>query len=78
MDIFFRDIVERLDCGVYPLCMIVGSSGQGMVLPPEDRVPGGLVAILRGKTAVFGVRLWRLRIASWRLPVLRLRLKCKL
>ncbi|GBM16360.1 hypothetical protein AVEN_28320-1 [Araneus ventricosus] len=34
---------------MYPLCMIVGSSGQGKVLPQEDRVPGGHVALLRGK-----------------------------
>ncbi|GBN97221.1 hypothetical protein AVEN_142854-1 [Araneus ventricosus] len=39
---------------MYPLCMIVGSSGQGKVLPQEDRVPDGHVALLRGKTAVFG------------------------
>ncbi|GBN07516.1 hypothetical protein AVEN_252891-1 [Araneus ventricosus] len=26
---------------MYPLCMIVGSSGQGKVLPQEDRVAGG-------------------------------------
>ncbi|GFW26131.1 hypothetical protein TNCV_3396271 [Trichonephila clavipes] len=26
-----------------------------MVLPQEDRIPGGHVAVLRGKTAVFGV-----------------------
>ncbi|GBL96135.1 hypothetical protein AVEN_104359-1 [Araneus ventricosus] len=34
---------------MYPLCMIVGSSGQGKVLPQEDRVPGGHVALLRGE-----------------------------
>ncbi|GFX11235.1 hypothetical protein TNCV_1893761 [Trichonephila clavipes] len=27
--------------GMYLLCMIVGSSGQGMVLPQENWVPGG-------------------------------------
>ncbi|GFY31832.1 hypothetical protein TNCV_4201401 [Trichonephila clavipes] len=37
--------------------MIVGSSGQGMVLSQVDRVPGGHVALLRG---VIGVRLWRI------------------
>ncbi|GFY04549.1 transposable element Tcb2 transposase [Trichonephila clavipes] len=31
--------------------MIVGCSGQGMVLPQENRIPGGHVALLRG-TAV--------------------------
>ncbi|GFV80699.1 transposable element Tc1 transposase [Trichonephila clavipes] len=36
--------------------MIVESIGQGMVLPQEERIPGGHVALLRGKTAVFGVR----------------------
>ncbi|GBN16304.1 hypothetical protein AVEN_221882-1 [Araneus ventricosus] len=40
---------------MYALCMIVGSSGQGKVLSQEDRVPGGHVALLRGKTVVFGV-----------------------
>ncbi|GFV98958.1 uncharacterized protein TNCV_3390211 [Trichonephila clavipes] len=47
--------------------MIVGSNGQGIVLPQADRVPGGHVALMRGKTDVFGVRLWRI--------VLRLRQK---
>ncbi|GBN29733.1 hypothetical protein AVEN_158406-1 [Araneus ventricosus] len=61
-----HDIAERL----YPLCMIVGSGGQGKVLHQEDRVPGGHVALLRGKTALFGV--WLLRI------VLRLRQKFEL
>ncbi|GFX01056.1 uncharacterized protein TNCV_4580221 [Trichonephila clavipes] len=41
--------------GMYPLCMIVGSSDQGMVLPQEDRVPRFHVALLRGKITV---RLW--------------------
>lgn len=41
--------------GMHPLCMNVGSSGQGKALPQEDRVPGGHVALLSGKTAVFGV-----------------------
>ncbi|GBL82564.1 hypothetical protein AVEN_263657-1 [Araneus ventricosus] len=55
---------------MFPLCMIVGSSGRGKVLPQEDRVPGGHVAVLRGKTAVFGAWLWRI--------VLRLRQKFEL
>ncbi|GFW56428.1 uncharacterized protein TNCV_2089351 [Trichonephila clavipes] len=54
----FRDIAECDLAGMYPLCMIVGSSGQGVVLPQEDRVPGGHAALLSGKTAIFGVRLW--------------------
>ncbi|GBL96936.1 hypothetical protein AVEN_182517-1 [Araneus ventricosus] len=58
----FRHIAERLGRNVSTVqCMIVGSSGQGKVLPQEDRVQGGHVALLRGKTAVFGV--W-LRTAS--------------
>ncbi|GBM77764.1 hypothetical protein AVEN_231573-1 [Araneus ventricosus] len=44
----FRDIAERL-AGIYPLYMIVGNSGQEKVLPQEDRVPGGHVALMRGK-----------------------------
>ncbi|GBM88097.1 hypothetical protein AVEN_190494-1 [Araneus ventricosus] len=47
---------------MYPLCMIIGSSGQGKVLTQEDRVTGGYVALLRGKTAVFGVWLWRIEL----------------
>ncbi|GFX28540.1 phospholipid-transporting ATPase [Trichonephila clavipes] len=38
--------------------MIVRSSDQGMVLSLEDQVPGGHVTLMRGKTTVFGVRLW--------------------
>ncbi|GFV32162.1 hypothetical protein TNCV_1674501 [Trichonephila clavipes] len=37
--------------------MIVGSNSQGVVLPQEDRVPGYHVALLIGKTTVFGLRL---------------------
>ncbi|GFY30618.1 hypothetical protein TNCV_3117801 [Trichonephila clavipes] len=37
--------------------MIAGSSGQGIVLPQGDRVPGGHETLLRGKPAVFGVQL---------------------
>ncbi|GBL84827.1 hypothetical protein AVEN_93856-1 [Araneus ventricosus] len=55
---------------MYPLCMLVGSSGQGKVLPQEDWVPGGHVALLRGKTTVFRVWLWRI--------VLRLKQKFEL
>ncbi|GFU57216.1 uncharacterized protein TNCV_3634081 [Trichonephila clavipes] len=36
----FRNIEERL-VGMYPLCMIVGGSGKGMVLLQEDWVPRG-------------------------------------
>ncbi|GBM39406.1 hypothetical protein AVEN_97023-1 [Araneus ventricosus] len=50
--------------GMYPLCMIAGSSGQGKVQPQEDRVPGGHVALLRRKNAVFGVWLWRIVLLS--------------
>ncbi|GBM98161.1 hypothetical protein AVEN_59790-1 [Araneus ventricosus] len=35
---------------MYPMCMIVGCSGQGKVLTQEDRVSGGHVALRRGKT----------------------------
>ncbi|GFV30003.1 HTH_38 domain-containing protein [Trichonephila clavipes] len=48
----FRDVTERLvrndhDCW---------ESGQGMVLPLEDQ--GKHVAVLKGMTSVFAVRLW--------------------
>ncbi|GBN34178.1 hypothetical protein AVEN_265569-1 [Araneus ventricosus] len=55
---------------MYPLCMIVGSSGQGKALPQEDWVPGSHVVLLREKTAVFGVWLWHI--------ILRLRQKFEL
>ncbi|GFS79217.1 DDE_3 domain-containing protein [Trichonephila clavipes] len=45
---------------MYPLSMIVGSSGKYMVLPQDERVSGGHVAQLRAKTTVFGVRLWHI------------------
>ncbi|GBM24247.1 hypothetical protein AVEN_46030-1 [Araneus ventricosus] len=57
---FLSAIFQKDLAGMYPLCMIVGSSGQGKVLTHEDRVPGGHVALLRGKTTVFGVWLWRI------------------
>ncbi|GBN66271.1 hypothetical protein AVEN_232778-1 [Araneus ventricosus] len=37
----FSAILQKDLAGIYPLCMIVGRSGQGKVLPQEDRVPGG-------------------------------------
>ncbi|PRD25479.1 UNVERIFIED_CONTAM: Translation factor GUF1-like protein [Trichonephila clavipes] len=51
----FCDNAERLARNVS-----TGSNGQGMVLPQEDGVPSGHVALLRRKTAVFNVRLWRI------------------
>ena len=50
-------ILQKDVVGMYPPCMVVGSSDLGRVLAQVDRVPGGHVALLRGKTAVFGVRL---------------------
>ncbi|GBM00901.1 hypothetical protein AVEN_151363-1 [Araneus ventricosus] len=47
---FLSAILQKGLVGMYPLCMIVGSSGQGKILPQEDRVSG--VVLLRGKTAV--------------------------
>ncbi|GFY31263.1 DDE_3 domain-containing protein [Trichonephila clavipes] len=48
--------------GMYPLCIIVESSDQGMVLPQEDRIPGSHVALLRRKppysTYVCGTSYW--------------------
>ncbi|GBN12987.1 hypothetical protein AVEN_6217-1 [Araneus ventricosus] len=45
---------------MYPLCMIVGSSGQEKVLPQEDRVPSFHVALLGGKSE------WCQARAHWR------------
>ncbi|GFV15498.1 uncharacterized protein TNCV_4835241 [Trichonephila clavipes] len=54
----FRNIAKRLGRNVsieHDCC-----NGQGIVLLQEDRVPGGHVARLKGKTAVFSVRLRRI------------------
>ena len=56
MDFLFA-ILQKDLVGMYTPCMVVGSSGQGRVFLQVDRVPGGDVALLRGKTAVFGIRL---------------------
>ncbi|GBM08582.1 hypothetical protein AVEN_52431-1 [Araneus ventricosus] len=50
----FRDIAERLGRNISTVhnCW---QQGKGKVLPQEDRVSGGHVALLRGKTAVFSV-----------------------
>ncbi|GBN82670.1 hypothetical protein AVEN_103246-1 [Araneus ventricosus] len=45
---------------MYPLCMILGSSGQGKALPQEDRVPSFHVALLGGKSE------WCQARAHWR------------
>ncbi|XP_054711203.1 zinc finger protein draculin-like [Uloborus diversus] len=55
---------------MYPLHVIVWSCGPEMVLPLEDWVLSSQVALLRGKTAVFGIRLWHI--------ILHLRQKFKL
>ncbi|GFS91561.1 hypothetical protein TNCV_1139821 [Trichonephila clavipes] len=39
--------------GMHPLCKIIGSSDQGMVLSQEERVLGSHVELLRRNTAVF-------------------------
>ncbi|GFX84706.1 uncharacterized protein TNCV_725131 [Trichonephila clavipes] len=48
--------------GMYPLCTIFErSSGQKMVLPQEGWVPGGHIALMRGKTTILScIRLWRI------------------
>ncbi|GFX70962.1 uncharacterized protein TNCV_1689451 [Trichonephila clavipes] len=38
---FFSTILQKDLSGMYPLGMIIGSSGQGIVLPQEDWIPGG-------------------------------------
>ncbi|GFV66302.1 uncharacterized protein TNCV_2737161 [Trichonephila clavipes] len=58
----FRDILQKDLARMYPLCMILGSSGQVLTLPQEDRIRGGHVELLRGKTPVFDVRLWRITL----------------
>ncbi|GFW58974.1 hypothetical protein TNCV_2830801 [Trichonephila clavipes] len=52
---------------IYPLRIIVGSNGKGIVLLKEYWFSGGHGELMRGKTAVFDERLWRI--------VLRLRQK---
>ncbi|GFV78576.1 transposable element Tc1 transposase [Trichonephila clavipes] len=49
-----HDIAERLARNV-SIVLDFDSSGQGMVQPQKERVSGGLGALLKGETAVFGV-----------------------
>ncbi|GFU87450.1 uncharacterized protein TNCV_2445841 [Trichonephila clavipes] len=50
----FSPVILQKDlAGMYSLCMIVESSGQGMILPQEDPVPEDHLALLTGKTAYF-------------------------
>lgn len=48
----FLDIDKRLNRNI-KIRLIVGSSGQGKLLPKEDRVPDCHIALLRGKTGVW-------------------------
>ncbi|GFW26186.1 transposable element Tc1 transposase [Trichonephila clavipes] len=64
---FISAVLQKDLAGMHTLCMIVLNSGQGMVLPQEDRIPGGLVALLREKTTVFSIRM--IRILRPRRPV---------
>ncbi|GFU64398.1 uncharacterized protein TNCV_3947651 [Trichonephila clavipes] len=54
---FLSTILQKDMSGMYPVRMFVESSSQEMVLPQEEQVPSGHVALLRGKTTVFGIRL---------------------
>ncbi|GFU52730.1 transposable element Tc1 transposase [Trichonephila clavipes] len=54
---FLSAILQKDVAEMYPLCMIVLSSDQGMVLLQEDRALGGHVALLRRKTTIFNGRL---------------------
>ncbi|GFV43615.1 transposable element Tc1 transposase [Trichonephila clavipes] len=55
---YFPPMLHKNLAGIYPLGMIVGSRDQGMELSQEDRIQGGLVALLCWKTTLFRVRLW--------------------
>ncbi|GFX53343.1 hypothetical protein TNCV_2945831 [Trichonephila clavipes] len=50
---------------MYPMYMIFGSTGQGMVLPQEDRVPSGHVTLLKMKTIVFNLRMRLIVLRLW-------------
>ncbi|GFV88860.1 transposable element Tc1 transposase [Trichonephila clavipes] len=54
-------MLQKVFAGIYPPCMIVGSSGQGVVLPQENLVPSSHVALLKGKVALSG---WRSAVFS--------------
>ncbi|GFX17967.1 uncharacterized protein TNCV_2294151 [Trichonephila clavipes] len=43
---------------MYPLCLIVGSNGRGMALAKKTVFHVDHVALLIGKSILFGVRLW--------------------
>lgn len=58
VDIHFVILQKDMEI-IYPLCTIPGSRGQGNILLQDDHVPGVHIVLLRGKTAVFGVKLWR-------------------
>lgn len=57
---FLSAILRRDLVGIYFVCIIVGSSGQMMVRPQEDRITGVHGSLLRGKTLEFGARLWHI------------------
>ncbi|GFW73699.1 DDE_3 domain-containing protein [Trichonephila clavipes] len=53
--------------------MNVGSSGQVMVQPRENRVSIGHFALLRRKPTVFGLRQWRIALCLWQKSELQLK-----
>ncbi|GFV47351.1 hypothetical protein TNCV_4830071 [Trichonephila clavipes] len=62
---FLFPILPKDLAGRYPLCMILKSSGQWMVPPEEEPLPGGYMELLAVKTGVFGVRLWCIVMRLW-------------
>ncbi|GBN99332.1 hypothetical protein AVEN_163214-1 [Araneus ventricosus] len=56
--IFFSRNWKKDVAGMYPLCMTDGGNSHRKVLFQEDRDPATRGPLLRGKTAVFTVRLW--------------------
>lgn len=62
---------------MYPLCRIVIRNSHGKVMPQAHRLPGNYVPLLRGKTSVFGVSIWRILLILQRKCKLQLTAQCQ-